>query len=218
MKILIGTNNPSKLRELSRYFVDMDVVCLSPADLSLRVDAPESAGDVAGNAVMKARAWYRASRLPVLTLDSGLTLSDLAPDDPDQPGVQVRRLHGRVLNDDEMLAHYASLIRRHGGTLHGVYQNALCLLANDMLWRTFVESPEEQARRTFILTDRPCAARHPGWPLDSLSIHPATGRYFAEMTPADFAAADGDNGLDTGERVRWLRGALASLGLIASPA
>ena len=32
----------------------------------------------------------------------------------------------------------------------------------------------------FYLVDKPHPERHPGWPLDSISIRPRTGRYFVE--------------------------------------
>lgn len=44
---------------------------------------------------------------------------------------------------------------------------------------------EQHAREhAFLMVDTSHAKRHPGWPLDSLSIVPETGLYFVEETAA----------------------------------
>ncbi len=49
--------------------------------------------------------------------------------------------------------------------------------------RHHVYSERLTNRTTFVATPSP--VRVPGAPLQSLQIDPATGRYFAEMTPAE---------------------------------
>ena len=99
-RILIGTANPSKLPYLRGYFDGTDIECLSPADLDIgSFDAPENGKTAEENAVEKAAAWYRMAKMPVLALDAGLLFLDLPVDDPDQPGVHVRRAAGHTMDD-----------------------------------------------------------------------------------------------------------------------
>ena len=99
-RLLIGTANVSKLPYLMEYFEDTDIECVSPAALGLaRFDAPENAKTAEDNAIEKALAWYHAARMPVLALDAGLVFLDVPDDDPDQPGVHVRRAPGYAMDD-----------------------------------------------------------------------------------------------------------------------
>lgn len=202
-ELLLGTSNPSKLAEMREYFAGTRVRCVFPAELHLSPEIPEDERTAAGNAMQKALAWHAASGLMVLTEDSGLVLLDLKRDDPEQPGVRVRRAPGHVMDDDEMLAYYAHLCARHGGCLRACYQNAWCLMRSPEDFALRADNEETMQRRAFHLTSKPCAARHPGWPLDSLSVCPQNGRYFAEMTDADFAAIEEWN--DRAALIDWLK-------------
>lgn len=51
--------------------------------------------------------------------DSGLYFDEL--DEKEQPGLYVRRVGGKELTDDEMIAYYAALARRHGEKITGQY-------------------------------------------------------------------------------------------------
>lgn len=185
MKLLLGTHNPSKLQSMQANFVSEDgVICVSPAELHLMPDIPENQRDARGNAIQKALAYHRASDLPTLAEDSGLYFLDLPADHPDQPGVHVRRmLNGHVMeDDDEMLHWYQQIAHRHGGMLRAAWQDAYCLVLDEEHIHVRADTPEELAPFAFYMTDQPCSARHAGWPIDSLSICPYNGRYFAEMT------------------------------------
>lgn len=139
---------------------------------------------------MKATAFYRAFHMPVFSCDSGLCFENV-PDEV-QPGVHVRRVNGKSLSDDEMLAHYTGLARRYGD-LVAVYKNAICLVMDeDHIYEAMDASMESEK---FIITDRPhSAVRREGFPLDSLSIDRKTGKYYYDL-PGDeleqFAVEDG---------------------------
>ena len=185
MKLLIGTHNPSKLRAMQANFApEDDVQCVSPASFQLHVTIPEDARDALGNAMQKALAYHRATGLPTLAEDSGLVFLDLPPEHPDQPGVHVRRMvDGHVMEDDEeMLRWYQSIAHRHGGRLRAAWQDAYCLVLDEAHIYTRADTPEELYPYAFEMMDTPCAARNEGWPIDSLSVCPYNGRYFADMT------------------------------------
>lgn len=214
-KLLIGTNNPSKLRSFRNYLADMDVCCYSPAELGLTNIPDEGAKSAADNAVEKAKAWHRLSGLPVVTEDSGLVFLDLPKDHPDQPGVLVRRACGHIMDDDEMLAWYQAIVHRHGGQLRAAWEDAWCLLQDEEHLMLHTATPEVLECFAIQLVDVPCAARLPGWPLDSLTYYPAIGRYKAEMTQAEMQTIHDARGPMAQKHqkalLEWLRSAVAEL-------
>lgn len=190
-KLLIGTNNPSKLKLIASFFEPGQVECVSPAQLGLSVDPPEKARTAEGNAIEKALAFHLASGLPVLTEDSGLVFLDLPRDHGDQPGVHVRRPEGHapLTDDEDMLAWYLQLVHRHGGRLRAAWQDAWCLLADEEHYVTHVDDDAVLSRHAMVMLDVPGESRRPGWPLDSMTYSEAAGKYWADMTPEEQRAA-----------------------------
>lgn len=185
-RLLIGTANVSKLPYLMGYFENTDIECVSPAELGLaRFDAPENARTAEDNAVEKALAWYHAAHMPVLALDAGLVFLDLPDNDPDQPGVHVRRAPGHVMDDEEMLEYFMRVIHRHGGRLRCAWQDSYCLLKDEAHIYSYTFDRDMLRANAFDMVDVPCAARVPGWPLNSLALDSYTGKYRLEMTEED---------------------------------
>ncbi len=209
--LLIATSNPSKLIWLSSFFSGWPVQCVSPIQLGLSIDAPENGSSAVENAIQKAVAWQRVSQLPTFAEDSGLIFLDLPPDHPDQPHLLVRRANGGFEDDEAMLRWYQAIAHRHGGTLRAAWQSAWCLCTSAETYEAFGDSYDSMAKRAFLLTDEPCAARHPGWPLDSLSKDIKTGRYFAEES-VDEKAEDIERDDDGRNAMRlWLHHAVQKL-------
>lgn len=214
-RILIGTANPSKLPYLRGYFDGTDIECLSPADLDIgSFDAPENGKTAEENAVEKAAAWYRMAKMPVLALDAGLLFLDLPDDDPDQPGVHVRRAAGHAMDDEEMLWWFAGVARRHGGRLRAAWQDSYCIMRTPDDFRTFTFTRRMLEPNAFIITDTPCEERLPGWPLNSISIDIPTGKYWLRMTDADRAFSKARMPAKDGVRndlAQWIRTTAAEL-------
>lgn len=179
-KILLGTENPSKLTFFQPYFTPAGVEVITPNQIGCSCACPEDARTPEGNAMQKARAWHKASGMPVFAQDSGLVFLDLPEDHPDQPGTHVRRPRGVTLDDDAMLAYYIELVRRHDGKLRAAWQDAVCLCLDDETCLTLIKPREMLEESAFLLVDSPVAARHKGWPLDSMSINIKTGRYYLD--------------------------------------
>lgn len=170
-KLLIGTTNPSKYGSMLQQLEGMDVVTLSPAELGIRVDSAEDARTAEGNALEKARAWHRATGLPVLTEDSGLVFLDLPPDHPDQPGVHVRRASGHVMTDEEMFVWFTDLAHRHGGRMRAAWQDAWCLMIDEDHVDTYADRVEELEPWSFWMMDHAVRRNiQPGWPLERIII------------------------------------------------
>lgn len=87
MKILIATGNAHKVGEIRAILPDLPVQWLSTAEVQPDLDPVEDAPDYAGNALIKARAWARATGLAVVADDSGLEVDALGG----RPGIHSAR-------------------------------------------------------------------------------------------------------------------------------
>lgn len=69
MKIILATSNIDKVKEFQRILKDYEVE-INPAPYSIKVS--ETGRDFIENAILKARAYYKEFKAPVLSDDSGL--------------------------------------------------------------------------------------------------------------------------------------------------
>jgi XTP/dITP diphosphohydrolase len=76
-KLLIGTNNKGKIREIRTILQELDLELVLPADLGLELDVIEDGQTYAENAIKKALAFSNASGLTALADDSGLEVDAL---------------------------------------------------------------------------------------------------------------------------------------------
>jgi len=184
MKVLYGTTNAGKLNSMQRITQGMDLELIGLKDLSLPLpEIVESGKDPLENAKIKALAYYKAFSMPVFSCDSGLYFDGL--EDDLQPGTHIRRVGGRELSDEEMIAYYAALAADHGGMLTGRYRNAIYFVLDENSHCFSMD--ETLASAPFGLSAKAHAKRVPGFPLDSLSVDPVTLTYYYDM---DDTAAD----------------------------
>ena len=184
-KIVFASNNQNKISEMRRWLGAYAVEVCSPKQLGMQLKVEETADTACGNALLKAEACYRLCGLACLGEDSAFQFLDLDPQDPDQPGLYIRRLDGvHEMSDDQMLEHYVNVVRRHGHPLTAVYRDGWGCVNEQGKTAVFQLQDMEILRASgFLLTDKIHAVRHPGWPLDSISIDPETGLYFTENRP-----------------------------------
>lgn len=178
MKLLYGTGNHAKLESMRRRLKGLDLEILGLGDMEKEAPEVEENGKTPlENARQKALAYYEAFGIPVFSCDSGLYFEGVP--DEDQPGVHVRTVKGRHLTDEEMLEHYGGLARKYGD-LRARYRNAVCLVTDrDHVYESMDES---LASKVFLLTSVPHSRiLHEGFPLDSLSVDPETGKYFYDL-------------------------------------
>ena len=124
MKLLYGTTNEAKLKAMRHALQGSNISIIGLNELNKHVPKVEESGNSPlENAKLKAIAYHAAFKMPVFSCDSGLYFDEL-PEDK-QPGIHVRRVDGKELSDEEMLAYYGSLATRYGGKLTGRYKNAI---------------------------------------------------------------------------------------------
>jgi XTP/dITP diphosphohydrolase len=93
--LLVATNNPGKVREMSQLLADLPYRILRPADLDLELEVPETGATYAENARLKATAFAARSGLIALADDSGLEIPAL----DNWPGPYSARVAGPGASD-----------------------------------------------------------------------------------------------------------------------
>ncbi len=96
MKLLIASNNEGKLREFKQILGDLFMDIVTPKDIGLAIDVEENGETFAQNALIKARAFAKASGISAMADDSGLCVDALSG----APGVLSARFAGGH-GDDE---------------------------------------------------------------------------------------------------------------------
>ena len=189
MKILYGTTNKGKLQAMEKSVKPLNIELIGLNDLNCELPSINENGRTPlENAEIKARAYYKAFRMPVFSCDSGLYFDELEEDE--QPGIHVRRVNGKELNDDEMIEHYASLAKQHGGKITGRYRNAIYFILDEN--HHYSSMDMSIATEPFILGTKPHLKRVEGFPLDSLSIDIKTGKYYYDLEVKDVSTSVDD--------------------------
>lgn len=175
MQILYGTTNQAKLDFMRKITAPLGINVIGLKDINQLIPMVKEDGNTPlENARMKAEAYHKAFHMPVFSCDSGLYFDEV--DDALQPGLYVRRVNGKELSDEEMIAYYAGLAKQYNGKLTARYKNAIYFIARDGV--TFSCMDETLASEPFLLVDKAHEKRVQGFPLDSLSVDFETGEYY----------------------------------------
>lgn len=192
MKILYGTTNKAKLSIMKEAVKTLGIDIISLKDLECEIPLVKESGETPlENAQIKAEAYYDAFHMPVFSCDSGLYFDEL--EDEEQPGIHVRRVNGKELNDDEMILHYSALADRHGGKLTGRYRNAIYLILDETT--VYSSMDISLATEPFILVSKPHQKRVEGFPLDSLSKDIVSGEYYYDLEEKDVSTSAMEEGV-----------------------
>ncbi|MBQ8518285.1 MAG: hypothetical protein IJ455_01610 [Agathobacter sp.] len=189
MKILYGTTNKAKLAAMEVAVEPLGIELIGLNDLESELPFVNECGETPlENASIKAKAYFDAFHMPVFSCDSGLYFDELEEDE--QPGIHVRRVNGKELNDDEMILYYSSLAKQHGGKITGRYRNAIYFILDEE--QHYSSMDMSIATEPFILVSEPHSKRVEGFPLDSLSIDIASGEYYYDLEVKDVSTSVDD--------------------------
>lgn len=189
MKVLIGTTNPSKVKRFEELLDGNNIEFCTLKDLGIESEPEEQGATPKDNAVIKAK-YYGQFFDVVICNDSGLYFDALPLEDDRQPGLNIRTPGGcERLDDEEMIAYYAKLIKSLGGKVLAYYLDGIAVYNCGKVY-DYMENSEATKASAFYMVDQPSEHRHPGWPLDSLSLNRNTLTYFVEA---------GNNKYDTAE-------------------
>lgn len=178
-EILFATSNQSKINRFYDKLLDNNIKVLSLKDLNMDLDVEENGNTAIDNALIKARAYYNETKLPVMAMDDTLYL-ERVPDNL-QPGMYVRRVNGKKISDDEMIEYYSSLADKYGdnGKITARWIYGMAIINNGMEY-TYTWSKDD-----FYIVDTPTNKINPGYPLNSISINKKLNKYFTDITDKD---------------------------------
>lgn len=177
-EIIIASTNPAKIFQIKSALKLVGVEANGS-----ETELPEVVEDgktLVENAIKKAKSAARFLNKTVLAMDNGLYFDGLK--DEEQPGANVRRIpgiEGRRPEDEEVLEYYSNLIKSLGENNGGVFRYGVCVATPEgKIWTTKIPS-----RRIF--TAVPCQERVDGYPIESLSLDPKSGKYIAQMNEVE---------------------------------
>ena len=147
-----------------------------PVAGSITEESEENGTGPEENARIKA-AFYGKYCDRVICNDSGLYFDCIPLDDPRQPGLHIRTPQGTRLDDEEMIEYYSALIRSLGGKTLAYYLDGIAVYRSGTI-SSYLDERGKHA--SFYMVDKPSPNRHPGWPLDSLSLNQNTMTYFVD--------------------------------------
>lgn len=177
MKVLFATTNPAKVKRYASKLQDRGIEVLTLKDIELKLEVEETGKNAIENAYLKAKAYYEATGITTIGIDDNLFIEELSEEK--QPGTNVRRVNGKELTDEEMIQYYSSLAKENGGKLTAKWVYGMVIfdgkVAKEYTW----------SKDHFYFVDKTHEKRHPGYPLDSISIMPEINKYFVELTPED---------------------------------
>ena len=111
-KILFATENESKAERFRSKLLKKNIEIITINDLDKKVSIEENGKNAIENAVIKAKAYENICDFPILAMDDNLYIEKI-PEEK-QPGMYVRRVNGKRLNDEEMIKYYSDLAKKYG--------------------------------------------------------------------------------------------------------
>ena len=178
-EILFATSNVSKIKRFELGLNKNNIKILSPKDLNIDIDVNENGKDAIENARIKARAYYDLTHITTIAMDDNLYIEGIPFDK--QPGMFVRRVNGKRLDDNEMIEHYTNLVKMYGknGKLTARWVYGMVLIKDGKEY-TYTWSKED-----FYLVEKPSAIVNIGYPLNSISVNKKLNKYFTDITQKD---------------------------------
>ena len=178
-KILFATGNATKAKRFSEGLLKNGIEVISLKDVDINIEVEENGKDAIENALIKARSYYETTGMITIAMDDNLYIENI-PNEL-QPGMYVRRVDGKRLNDEEMIEYYSSLAKEYGnnGKLTARWLYGLALI-KDGIEKTYTWNKED-----FYIVDKPSNIINPGYPLNSISINKKLNKYFTDITKED---------------------------------
>lgn len=178
-QILFATGNQAKVKRFSAKLSKKGIEILTLMDLGIYLDVVEDGKDAIANALIKARAYYRETGMIVIAMDDNLYIEGI-PEEK-QPGMYVRRVNGKRLNDNEMIEYYSKLASEYGknGKLICRWIYGMALIKNGK------EYTYTWQKNDFYLVDQPSNIINPGYPLNTISVNKKLNKYFTDLTEKD---------------------------------
>lgn len=174
-EVLYATNNPGKIAEISKFFEFYDIKVVSPRDLKIDLDVPETGNSLEENAILKVKGFLPVSgeRL-VIADDTGLEIDSLGG----KPGIHVRRWKDGItrMSDEEIINYCLDQMKAISLRQRGAqFRTVLALGISNRKVETF-----DGILRGVIL-ETPASNRVEGFPFESLFFIPEWNMLLGEV-------------------------------------
>ena len=179
-EIIFATGNASKGKRFADKLLEHGIKTLTLKDLDLKLDIEENGKNAIENARIKARECFRLTHKPSMGMDDTLYLEGV--DEDKQPGLFVRRVNGKTLNDEEMIEHYINLVKQYGkdGRLDCKWIYGMVVINEDG-----VESEYTWSKDNIYMVDTLSNTINPGYPLNSFTKYKVIDKYLTDVTDED---------------------------------
>ena len=107
MDIILASNNKNKLREMRDILKDFGINVISQKEANINIEIEETGTTFEENAILKAKAIYELTKMPVISDDSGLEIDAL----DGAPGVYSNRFAGENATDEDKMNKVLSLMK-----------------------------------------------------------------------------------------------------------
>ena len=186
-EILFATGNAAKVARFKEKLVDKGILLKSLNDLGINLDVEENGKTAIENATIKAKAYYEATNMTTMAMDDTMYIDGI-PEDK-QPGVFVRRVNGKRLNDEEMIDYYTNLVKIYGkdGKLNTKWILGLVIIADGKI------SKYTDVTSEYYLVDTPAKDMREGYPLSSILVNKKINKYDIYLTEEDKKIGQADD-------------------------
>lgn len=186
-EILFATGNASKVARFYDKLLERGILIKSLKDLNIELDIEENGKTAIENATIKAKAYYEATKMVTMAMDDTMYIEGI-PDDK-QPGVFVRRVNGKRLNDQEMIEHYTNFVKMYGkdGRLSTKWILGMVIIRDGEIF-TYEGVTDE-----YYLVDTSAEKMREGYPLSSILINKKVNKYDVYLTEEDKKIGEADD-------------------------
>ncbi len=178
-EILFATGNESKVNRFKEKLLEKGILLKSLKDININLEVEENGKTAIENAEIKAKAYYDATKMTTMAMDDTMYIDNI-PEDK-QPGVFVRRVNGKRLNDEEMIEYYTNLVKTYGkdGKLNTKWILGMAIIKDGKI-STYTDITSE-----YYLVDTPAKDMKEGYPLSSILVNKEVNKYDIYLSEED---------------------------------
>lgn len=176
LSLLYATTNPGKIFEVGKYLKQFDIELVSPTDVGLSIDIPETGATLEANAAMKVRAYINAGvDMLVMADDTGVEIDAL----DGEPGIHVRRWKdGETrMSDQEVIDYCLDRMKGIPKIRRGAQFRTVIALGVPV--DTRIELFDGTLRG--VILEKPAPLRIEGFPFESLFYIPKWKKVLGEV-------------------------------------
>ena len=186
-EVLFATGNASKVARYKDKLLERGIVLKSLKDMDVDIDVDENGSTAIENATIKAKAYNDATDLPTMATDDTMYIVGI-PEEK-QPGIFVRRVNGKRLNDQEMIDYYTGLVKEYGkdGKLDTKWILGMVIIKDGKVYT------HEEITSEYYILDTPAKDMREGYPLSSILFNKKANKYDIYLTEEDKKIGQADD-------------------------